>query len=266
MVNQLKPNESTAVAELDRLRKMSSEQIGKDTFNCLLYGNPGTGKSHALSTLPRKPILIHSFDPHGTLPKPLRDMKESGDVITDVRFEEEDAKAPTALEAWEKEMERLRKSGVFDLIGSYCLDSLTTWSQAILNYLLKKKGRPGGKASLEDYLILLNTIRDWVKVITALPCDSVITAHILTEKCEVTGKITTTPMVSGKELKRLLPTLFCEMYVMTVQHTKDGTVRRFMTDGDGFLDAKTRIGSMVFEPYEEPDFGKLIAKSGWRAT
>jgi len=85
--------------ELSELQTMYKDNARTNSFNALIYGAMGTGKTNIARTC-RKPVLIHSFDPGGT--KTVRDEVEKGTVYVDNRFENEDAMNPTAFAAWDK--------------------------------------------------------------------------------------------------------------------------------------------------------------------
>ncbi|MCK5604590.1 hypothetical protein KAR91_22065, partial [Candidatus Pacearchaeota archaeon] len=99
----VKPSRLDINVELDKLKKMYDEDSSQESFNLLLLGESGTGKTITAST-GRGPILIDSFDPGGT--KGLDPEIKSGKVFVDTRWEREDPKNPTAFTVWEKEFDR----------------------------------------------------------------------------------------------------------------------------------------------------------------
>ena len=246
---------------LGEIRKSYRESAQTYTFNAMVYGYMGTGKTRLLSTA-RKPVLLHGFDPGGE--KVLKDNIEAGEVICDNRFQFEDARKPTAFREWEKEIGRLRKiDGFFESLGTYSVDSVTTWSEALMNAILKTQGRAGGTPQMQDYLVQINTLRDWIKIITSLPCDVILTGHVDSEKDEVTGRITTGVMITGK-LKEKLPLLMDEVYMAMSKETSKGVEYSLLTRNTGLFKARTRLGrNGLFETYEEPDIKALLKKAGF---
>ena len=113
--------------ELKALQQKERENPRRKKLHCLLLGDKGAGKTTFLATAPR-PILIHSFDPGGT--ESIQDFIDAGGVFVDTQFERDNLQHPTAYLAWEREFNRLGHSGLFENIGTYAIDSLTTFSTA----------------------------------------------------------------------------------------------------------------------------------------
>ena len=256
------------------VRDMYATSASKNTVNILLLGDAGSGKTYSLRTA-RGPVLIHSFDPGGS--KGLKEDVEKGRVIVDSRFEEEDPMNPTAFRAWEEEFRKLYNSGVFDHVGTYVIDSLTMFSQALMNAVLAANGRaPDDKSvklfskdnalgipQLRDYQIQMTTVAQQLGICASLPCDFVLTSHLEYKQDETTGKILALPMVTGK-LAQKLPQLFDEIYVMNVKTMSNSNEYRFLTEPDGMLKGRTRMGSGgKFERFEPADFKKLLKKAGF---
>jgi len=245
--------------EVKKLRQLYKESKTSGTFNAIVYGDIGTGKTNIVRTA-RQPVLIHSFDPGGT--KTVRDEIDKGNIIADTRYENEDAKSPTAFAAWEKEFDRLRRTKFFESIGTFVIDSATTWSDAMMNEILKRGGRQGTIPQIQDYLVQQNTIRDTIKAFTNLPCDCILTGHISLDKDEVSGRMHSSIMVAGKSAIKM-PLLFDEIYVAVSKNTAKGVEYKLITRNDGVYKARTRLGKGdVFETYEEPDIKALLKKSG----
>jgi len=250
-----------AKQKLEEIMAYYRSDKGQQTFNAIIAGDMGTGKTTILRTA-RKPVLVHSFDPGGT--KVLRPEIEKGLIIPDTRFEAEDPKNPTAFRLWEQEFKQLRESGVFEEIGTFAIDSITTFADALMNEILRKAGRSNGVPYQQDYLVQINVLRDYMKILTTLPCDVILTAHLDPLKDELTGKVAMQIMVTGK-LRVKIPLLFDEIYVATTKRTSKGVEYVLLTRNDGYYQARTRIGRDVFETYEKPDIEYLLKKAGmWK--
>lgn len=258
--------------ELDKLRKMYTADIAQGTYNILALGEVGVGKTSLLNTC-RFPALIHSFDPGGT--KVLWNNIESGHIVADTRFEKEDSNSPTAYMDWEHEFFRLKNGGVFEKLGTYCIDSFTTFIEALKNQIVKKKSvksktsanyrgaldREIGLLEIQDWQVIGNVMRDMIKLCTSLPCDFILTGHLMLEKEEVSGRMIA-HFNSIPSLRINIPLLFDEIYVLQSVETSQGVEHRILTQPTGRYVARTRIGSGKFDLYEEANVKKLLEKAG----
>ena len=244
---------------IEELQSMYQTSPGAAKTNFLIYGDLGGGKTTMAVDTCRKPCLVHSFDPGGcdsVDPK----LIANGSVIVDNRFERDDAKRPTAFEAWDREFERLLLGGFFNNIATFVLDSATTWSSAAMYAVLKKAGRTAGVPQQNDYLPQMTMLENAIKVICALPCDVILTAHQKADKDEITGKITATPMFTGKLTQRV-PLLFNEIYHMVAKETSKGTEYMVQTQACSTYMARTRLGRRgSFDKFEKPDIKYLLKK------
>lgn len=247
--------------ELEKLRTMYAQDTKQESFNLLLLGESGTGKTTLAGTC-RAPVVIDSFDPGGT--KGLTNEIKSGRVFVDTRWESEDPKNPTAFLAWEKEFERRLREKFFDGIGTYVLDSATTWSAAIMNSILKKAGIPGQAPRFtHDYGPQKIIIRNKLQKMLNLPCDFILTGHLEAQKDEVTGKVKMRFLTTGKGVVTI-PLLFDEIYVTTTKETSKGVKYQLLTARTGTYLAATRIGRGIFETYEDPNIKLLLKKANRR--
>lgn len=242
------------------------------SFNCVLYGGLGTGKTYSLRTAVA-PVYVMSFDPGGSkvLAQRIANHKypdvsiSSGNILVDSRFEVEDPKRPGAFELWDKEYEVLKRSGFFDNVGTFVVDSMTTWAQCALNLVLKKAGRAGGVPQQNDWfpqmILLENAIRDFI----SLPCNCILIGHDASTKDEVTGKVFKDLMITGKLVRRI-PLLFDEIYFATTKQTSKGVDYFFATQATSTYQARSRLGAGgLLEELEQPDFKSIMRKVGLSA-
>jgi len=249
-------------AEAEKLRTMYDNDPRSETFNAIVYGGLGTGKTSLLRTA-RKPVLVHSFDPGGT--KVLRDEIKAGTVLVDTRFENENPRQPTAFKLWDDEFHRLKTGKFFDSLGTFAIDSVTTWAQCAMNAILKKAGRAGGTPQQNDWLpqmtMLENAMRDFV----SLPCDCVLIGHDDVVKDEASGKLFATLMITGK-LSRRIPLLFDEIYCALTKETSKGIEYQLLTRASGMYQARSRLGKGgELDTYEKPDIKAILKKVGHSA-
>jgi len=162
--------------EIAKLRQAYADDPKQKTFNLLLLGEMGTGKTFILRTA-RLPVHIDSFDPGGT--KGLRDEIAAGKIIADTRYESEDRLRPFAYQIWKTEFMRRRSEGYFDRMGTYCLDSSTSWSEAVMNRILQKAKIEGEAPRFtKDYTPQKVEIQNMMRYMLDLPCDFVLTGHL----------------------------------------------------------------------------------------
>lgn len=246
--------------EVKKLQQMYEEDPRQKTFNILLLGEQGSGKTFLLRTA-RKPVHFDSFDPGGT--RNLMDLVKKGEIVPDTRWENEDPSNPTAFSMWEKVTKERIRSGYFNQFASYCLDSSTSWSDAIMNQVLRSAGLAGEAPRwAHDYVPQKVKIQNWIKVLLALPCDFYLTGHLDGKQDEVTGGMSYRFMTTGKG-SVTIPLLFDEIYVMDPKQTSKGVEYRVLTQSTGRHIARSRLARKgLLQQYEEPDIKKILTKVG----
>lgn len=233
------------------------------SFNCMLLGDMGIGKTYLAKTC-RKPVLVHSFDPggHKTL---LQDIAK-GDILCDYRYESERAKTPTAFELWNNEMERLAKIGFFKHIGTYFLDSYTSFSRSLLNYILKLEGRAGSIPQQRDYQTLVFRVVDVWNMLATLPCHVVLTGHLDMTRNSVTG-IERATIAATPAVQSILPLGADEIWVLQATRSHTGIKRSILLNNDGVYQCRSRLSANgKLGQSEEPDFCKILEKAGFPTT
>ena len=247
-------------ARVKKIREMYAESASQYQ-NFLIYGDYGTGKTTLLTTCP-KPIFIDSFDSGGTKTRALQPLIESGDLIVENKWEKDSWKDPWAFQEWEREMAEREREGFFEAIGTYCLDSITSWTDSMMFRVLMIGGdsrgsRKGKKPELQDYGMVQITALDWLGVMMGYNCHTVVTGHIGIDKDEVSGRMETGLLLANR-LAGKVPLVFDEKYITKMERED----HRLQTKNDGVWKAETRMGGDQFDMLETPDIKALLRKAG----
>ncbi|MDI6785086.1 MAG: AAA family ATPase [bacterium] len=253
------------VAEVQKVNQYSKEKRGAERYRALVYGEKGSGKTTLFSTA-RFPVHIDCFDPGGS--QVLAPEIEKGLIVADIRWETDDPSNPKVFAEWDREFHRRKKEGYFNNFATYGLDSMTTFSQVIMNYVLKKQGRAGGipqtgTGNENDYIHQMLHLENSIGGIFSLPCDIIVTAHPESDKDEATGKMFVSPLITGKAKIRI-PLSFDEMYYAFVAEVKDqGTRWLLQTRPTSIFKASSRLARRgKFDKYEEANIKALLKKAG----
>jgi hypothetical protein len=246
--------------EVQELKKLYDERPRKGNFTALLLGESGSGKTWVTRTA-RLPIHYDMFDPGGDTN--LDDLIANGKAIVDMRWTEENPKKPSVFKDWEKVTEERFKSGYFNQFGTIVLDSATTWSEAIMNQVLKDAGIPGDAPRwAHDYVPQKVKITNWIKRFMSEPisCDFFLTGHLEGIKDEVTGRMSYRFMTTGKA-QVTIPLLFDEIYVLDPKGGQKDVEYRILTKATGTHLARSRMAKEGYlNTYEEANIKQLLKK------
>lgn len=260
MSTNVDPELAKVLAEAAKTRVAYAADKRQESFNLLLLGESGSGKSTFSDTC-RFPVHIDSFDPGGS--KGLRETIKAGKIIVDSSYESENPITPTAYLAWKQSFEHKLRIGYFNHIGTYYLDSATMWSYAIMNWILKKEGIAGQAPRFtKDYGPQKIEIRNQLQKCLDLPCDFVLTGHLESDKDEVDGKVKYKFMTTGKG-DITIPLLFDEIWTMIAESKSREVAYSVLTKKNGAYPGATRIGRGKFDTFEKPDMKYLLKKAGW---
>lgn len=253
------------LAEARRVREMYANDAKQKSFNALILGELGTGKTFIAQTA-RKPVHIDSFDPGGS--KSLQDLiedgtMEKGAIYVDTRYESEDRLNPSMYQLWKTEFERRRAMGYFERFGTYMIDSSTSWAEVIMNRILQKAGIPGQAPRFtKDYTPQKIEIFNVLSLCLDLSCDFILTGHLEQYEDAVDKTIRYRYMVTGKGTI-IIPTKFDEIYVMVPKETSEGVTYRLLTKNTGTYTARSRLSKGgLLETYEKPDIKEILRKTG----
>lgn len=252
MLNQLKQH------------KERDKTIKKGSF--IIFGAPKVGKTTLVRTFPQ-PIWVDSFDPDGGVP--LNDMELDGTCIVNSIYETDNPDYPKAFNSWKTEFQNKIRSNFFQHVGTYVLDSYTTFegvcSDAIVHRnrnIVKATKRSGNEPQLFDYRILIKEIQDLMKMMVALPCNVVLIGHENAPK-DASGNVVGDLGLSAiGQLVIKLSGLFSETYRLVVKDTKTGSrvlqpLPKYRQITGSRLDTKRLLKAEEFT-----DFEKIFKKLG----
>jgi AAA domain len=268
-----------ARVEIEKLMQMYKDDPRQRSFNALVEGDKGSGKTSLLRSA-RMPVHIDSFDPGGTIV--LKDLIEKGDIIADTQYENEDPTNPTQFRAWKHMLKERINSGYFNQFATYCLDSTTSWGDAALYYVQKTIDKDSRGTIIShagetpkwnrDYRPQRTEVENALRMLLSLPCDVILLAHLTGEYEDkmnhATGEkeaILTRYVFNGVgETKTKVPLFFSEIWVMFAEEGARGNEYKLLTQHHGFYRASTRLGREGrFEKWEKPDIKYLLKKAGW---
>ena len=254
--------------KIAQVRGIYDASVKSTKGHFLIVGEKGAGKTTLFETCPQ-PILIHSFDPDGTSVLDQQLIK-LGKIIVDNRFEQDDPRDARAYLLWENEFNEWKNNNLFAGIGTYGIDSLTTMATSIIWQIQKKEKRvlaEMSKASdlkqngmqIQDWGIVLTIFQQLSRVMTNLPCHTIMLGHIERDKDEVTQSFVRTLLLPGQS-RNHVPIAVPELLVL--KRTISGK-RVLLTQPDGEYQATTRMGKKgIFLKEEEPDIRALLKKAG----
>ena len=260
---------------LEAITQFYASDMSQRTFNAMVIGEPDAGKTTLFKTCPR-PIFIDSFDPGGT-----RAIEEyvyhpetnpEGFIFVDTSWEAEDPTQPEVMLRYENTFKERKKAGFFEMFGTYGVDSLTTFYDALLVQILKKENRlfkglnmVGGEGQgmrIQDWGTILFYMKVFFTRWCALPCNFMIMAHIAKDKNEVTGEIINTIAVSG-QTKDKAPAYVDEVYTLLKAPTAEDKHKRvLLTQDDKKWMGRSRLSKGgLLDAREKPDICNLLKKA-----
>lgn len=259
-----------AQKELEKIREYYKGDRLQKRFSALVTGETNAGKTFILRTA-RKPVHVDSFDPGGT--KCLADLIKSGDVVADTRWENEDPYSPKAFAEWMKAVDLRFQIGYFDQFATYCIDSATTFGDAVMGYQLGNKSRAGETPQRNvDYMPQKTYMTNYIKKLMTLPCDFIMTGHLreirklihLDTKTGVAHEDVKYRFYTTGQAVVTIPLLFDEIYVIVGQEGRDGPKREMLVDSLGTYVARSRLKrDGLLSAIEPPDIKALLKKAGF---
>lgn len=238
----------------------SYNKKSRDNFTALIYGPFGSGKTQMLTTA-KRPIVIDFFDPKGWINSEVKKGIDEGWIFpTDWSCDR--LENPRQYANWELRLRSWINSRFLNNVGTYAIDSISTWSRAMMNKIVKAKNRDYGVPAIQDYMVVLNTLIDIIHAMSDQECDFIMTGHMEMEKDEETDGFVSN-LALFKSLRRDVPLLFAEKWLLLPQIAGTKVIYKVLTQNTGRHLASTRIGGGVFDMYEKPDIKYLLEKAGW---
>ena len=204
-----------------------SEMTASEFLKVLVCGPPGTTKTCFGVGFPY-PILALDFD--GKINSAARWYENDKERIDNVDVRQLgkrlDGSDPIAEvnKIISEELIPQQKAGAMKY-KTLLIDSATTFSSAVLGHIVKTNpgikrvaSAQGFQAGMQDFGILKREFARLVPGLLSLPMNVVMTAHIKTDRSELTGEIIRSPIMDGSFAQEL-PIYFEEVYCVTM---KDG--------------------------------------------
>ena len=266
--------------EIARVRKFYEGDSRQRGFNLLLLGEYGTGKTPMLLTA-RKPIWIDSFDPRGTVG--LKKWIDRGEVMVDTEYEiddpyegdKDDFKLVTAFGKWRSNFRKRYSSDFFNHLGTYCIDSSTTFSAAAQHYKMAEAGRAGYTPSRnKDYNPAKMEIQNHLRKCLNLPCDFILTGHLKPITKTIGIRKDGSPIEETRyrydaigQAAVFIPLCFSEIYVLVTEESPDGVKRKLLIDSAGEYVARSKLSADgLLNATEEPNIKKILRKVGMNSS
>ena len=255
--------------EIAKVRKFYEEDEKQKGFNLLLLGEYGSGKTPILLSA-RKPVWIDSFDPKGTVG--LRKWIDKGEVVADVEYEDDDPYSPAAFEKWEKNFKKRYKYNFFDGIGTYVIDSSTTFTTSAMAFKMGEADRAGLTPNRnKDYNPAKIVMQNYIRKCLNLPCDFILTGHL--KRIDRLLSIDKSTGIERRDIRyrydaigqaaNFIPLMFSEIYVVKRRETSSGPKPELLTNASGEYVARSKLGADgLLSTVEGPDIKAILEKVG----
>lgn len=248
------------------LKKKYEEENKGGRLKALVYSEGKVGKTTLLGTA-RAPVLIVCTDPDGLVV--LRKEIANGRVIP---YQINDIADPAGWDKMYDQVMEWDRQNIFEQLGTFAFDSITTLQRLAMNKILKNAGRyemsPKGKGwsgvpQQDDWMPQMQLIENLMVDLLRIPCDAIVTAHVDEMKNEVTGVVKAGPLVTGK-LKPKLCNLFSEIWYMQAQLMGNKITRTLCMQATNSYTAGSRLASEGnLDITEPPDIKGILKKAGW---
>lgn len=211
-----------------------SEIKTSDNIKALFCGPPGSGKTCVAAGFPY-PMIVADFD--GKIDSAAAWYAGDSERLAGIEVRDYSRQLDGKDQIVEflkllNELSAQQKAGEMK-IKTLVIDSVTTFSSAVLNHIIKTNpgikrvaSAQGLQAGMPDYGILKREFGRLIPGLLSLPINVVMTAHVKVDRNELTGEIVRSPIMDGS-FSQELPIFFKEVY------------RVFMKDGKPFAQTKS---------------------------
>ena len=186
----------------------------------LLVGSTGSGKTSQFLTLPGK-TFAYIFDPSALSTLKGHDIEYELFTPTLINLAAQslskgkgDPQRPSDASQvyleWEKDFEGKLKKGYFDDFDNICFDSFTTFSDIVMDRILKLNGREGRFPQEDDWPAQMQSISNVIRTFIPLNKILMFTAHHEFKQDGTTGRMQNVVMLTGR-LRVKIPLLFSEI-------------------------------------------------------
>lgn len=249
----------------------TADDVGQPKF--LLVGSTGSGKTSQMITLPGK-TFAYLFDPSALATLKGHDIDYKmfnptrvnlGAVSLSKGKSDPKSKtdAPDVYTEWathadsmvDKKCEEYPEG--FDKYDNICFDSFTTFSDIVMDRILKLNGRVGQFPQQDDWGGQMQTITNCVRTFVSMNKILLFTAHDEFKQDDVTSRMQNIILLTGR-LRVKLPLLFSEILHMECASTSESIKYQAQTRPDRMNPAirTTFKGLEMFENVTIEDYKK----------
>jgi len=207
-------------------KDVTEDDVGKPKF--LLIGSTGSGKTSQILTLPGR-TFVYIFDPSALATLKGHDIEYEEFMPTKVNLgavslskgksdPKTTADAAEIYTQWAADADTKVASGFFKDFDNVCFDSFTTFSDIVMDRILKINGREGQFPQQDDWGGQMQTITNVVRTFITMDKTLLFTAHDEFKQDKISSRMQNVILLTGR-LRVKLPLLFSEIWHMECAST-----------------------------------------------